>query len=169
MDSKKASCSKRSEKNDLPPQSLPSLHQIFPVARNRSNFGEKRGPKSDLGLWGAQGVTLRPREWPNTTQEQKLDRFDHSDKSPKTDPRDPIFGRQVPQFSLFSLLWPSRKFGRFGGWHSSLKIGLFWLKFYLGLSEGTTGRSHKFQLKRSSNERDREGKNRRNWHFSENP
>ena len=143
-------------------------------------FRRKKGSKKRFGSEGCPGWHLETSGVAKHDSGAKIGSvFDHTEKLPNLTPDIQIFEDKSLKFPLFSLLWPSSQFRRFGGCHkchrchkchSSIKLGLFCLQFYLGLSEGTTGRcSHKFQLKRSSSEGDIEGSNWQFWPFSENP
>ena len=88
----------------LPDSTLP--HKYFCGSKTGKFWrkkGQKRGILGEWGPWSAQKVTLKPRECPKTTQEQKLDRFDHSDPTSFSDPRFEIFGSGLPGNCPFFL------------------------------------------------------------------
>ena len=166
MDSKKASCSKRSQKHDLAHESLSSPLQNIPVAPKRAKIGGKGVQKGVFPpiwvQWVAKQIfgeqtsaqkRLRRQNWTGLTTRKKLQNLT---------PDLTLLGRNSLEIALFSLQLPSSQKLRFRKGHSSLKMGLFWLKFDLGPSEGKTGRSHKFQIKRSGSKRYGEGSK---WQF----
>ena len=108
MDSKKASCSKRSQKHDLSHNRFPTPPKNIPVAPKRAKIGEKGVKKGgfrsiDLGPLGGQKDFWGANKCPKTTQETKLDRFDHPKKTSKSDPRFDTFGKKLPGNCPFFL------------------------------------------------------------------